>query len=75
MTTTDFPPVLPQLGMDEIKLMIVDDHTVVRDGLASILGRQDDFQIRSGNWMPPFRVSGSGSRVRDHQHRSKWSVL
>jgi DNA-binding NarL/FixJ family response regulator len=31
--------------MDEIKLMIVDDHTVVRDGLASMLGRQDDFTV------------------------------
>ncbi len=31
--------------MDEIKLMIVDDHTVVRDGLASMLERQDDFQV------------------------------
>ena len=31
--------------MDQIKLMIVDDHTVVRDGLASILERQDDFQV------------------------------
>ncbi len=31
--------------MDQIKLMIVDDHTVVRDGLASILERQEDFQV------------------------------
>ncbi len=31
--------------MDQIKLMIVDDHTVVRDGLASMLGRQEDFQV------------------------------
>ena len=31
--------------MDQIKLMIVDDHTVVRDGLASMLERQDDFQV------------------------------
>ncbi len=31
--------------MDQIKLMIVDDHTVVRDGLASMLERQDDFEV------------------------------
>ena len=31
--------------MDQIKLMIVDDHTVVRDGLVSMLERQDDFQV------------------------------
>ena len=31
--------------MDKIKLMIVDDHPVVRDGLVSILERQDDFQV------------------------------
>ncbi len=31
--------------MDRIKLMIVDDHTVVRDGLASMLERQDDFEV------------------------------
>ena len=31
--------------MDQIKLMIVDDHTVVRDGLTSMLERQDDFQV------------------------------
>ena len=31
--------------MDQIKLMIVDDHTVVRDGLASMLERQDDFKV------------------------------
>ena len=31
--------------MEQIKLMIVDDHTVVRDGLTSMLERQDDFQV------------------------------
>ena len=31
--------------MDQINLMIVDDHTVVRDGLASMLERQDDFHV------------------------------
>ncbi len=31
--------------MDQIKLMIVDDHTVVRDGLASMLERQEDFKV------------------------------
>jgi DNA-binding NarL/FixJ family response regulator len=31
--------------MDPIKLLIVDDHTVVRDGLAAMLGRQQDFRV------------------------------
>ena len=31
--------------MTAIKILIVDDHTVVRDGLSSILGRQDDFVV------------------------------
>ena len=31
--------------MDGIKILIVDDHTVVRDGLSSMLGRQDDFIV------------------------------
>ena len=31
--------------MDNIKILIVDDHTVVRDGLTSMLSRQEDFHI------------------------------
>ncbi len=33
------------LDMETIKIMIVDDHTVVRDGLSAMLGRQEDFTI------------------------------
>ena len=31
--------------MAAIKILIADDHTVVRDGLASMLARQDDFSV------------------------------
>ena len=31
--------------MTSIKILIVDDHTVVRDGLSSMLSRQDDFTV------------------------------
>ena len=31
--------------MSTIKVMIVDDHTVVRDGVATMLGRQDDITV------------------------------
>ena len=31
--------------MEQIRILIVDDHTVVRDGLASMLARQQDFQV------------------------------
>ena len=31
--------------MDSIKILIVDDHAVVRDGLAVMLGRQQDFAV------------------------------
>ena len=31
--------------MDVIKVMIVDDHIVVRDGLASMMGRRKDFAV------------------------------
>ena len=31
--------------MSSIKILIVDDHTVVRDGLSSMLSRQDDFIV------------------------------
>ena len=31
--------------MDNIRIMIVDDHTVVRDGLSSMLGWHDEFLI------------------------------
>ena len=31
--------------MENIRVMIVDDHTVVRDGLSSMLGQHDDFVI------------------------------
>lgn len=31
--------------MTTISILIVDDHTVVRDGLSAILGRQDDFAV------------------------------
>ncbi len=31
--------------METIRIMIVDDHTVVRDGLSAMLGRQEDFTV------------------------------
>ena len=31
--------------MDSIRIMIVDDHTVVRDGLAAMIEREDDFEV------------------------------
>ena len=31
--------------MDAIRVLIVDDHTVVRDGLSSMLGREPDFDV------------------------------
>ena len=31
--------------METIKVLIVDDHTVVRDGLTTMLGRQPDFMV------------------------------
>ncbi len=31
--------------METIKILIVDDHTVVRDGLAVMLGRREDFAV------------------------------
>jgi len=31
--------------MDTIKILIVDDHEVVRDGIAAMLGRQPDFSV------------------------------
>ncbi len=31
--------------MSTIRVMIVDDHTVVRDGVATMLGRQDDISV------------------------------
>lgn len=31
--------------METIKLLIVDDHAVVRDGLTTMLGRQEDFAV------------------------------
>jgi DNA-binding NarL/FixJ family response regulator len=31
--------------METIKVLIVDDHTVVRDGLTAVLGRQRDFTV------------------------------
>ena len=31
--------------METIRIMIVDDHTVVRDGLSAMLGRQQDFAV------------------------------
>ena len=31
--------------MEDIKLMIVDDHTVVRDGLAAMFGREEGFTV------------------------------
>jgi DNA-binding NarL/FixJ family response regulator len=32
-------------NMEAIKVLIVDDHTVVRDGLTAVLGRQGDFTV------------------------------
>lgn len=32
-------------NIEAIKLLIVDDHTVVRDGLTAVLGRQGDFTV------------------------------
>ena len=31
--------------MEAIKLLIVDDHAVVRDGLTTMLGRQESFAV------------------------------
>lgn len=31
--------------MEPIRVLIVDDHTVVRDGLTAIMGRQKDFEV------------------------------
>jgi len=31
--------------MEQIKIMIADDHTVVRDGLSAILSREEDFKV------------------------------
>ena len=34
--------------MEAIKVLIVDDHTVVRDGLTTMLGRERDFMVQNG---------------------------
>jgi DNA-binding NarL/FixJ family response regulator len=31
--------------VDVIKILIVDDHAVVRDGLVTMMSRQDDFVV------------------------------
>ena len=36
---------MPPAEADAIRILIVDDHPVVRDGLAAILGTQSDFVI------------------------------
>ena len=33
------------MGKGSIKVMVVDDHTVVRDGVTSMLNRQEDFAV------------------------------
>ena len=33
------------MGKDIIRVMVVDDHTVVRDGVTSMLNRQEDFTV------------------------------
>lgn len=45
--------------MPTIKVMIVDDHTVVRDGLSSMFGRQADFSMvgEAGNGVEAVRIA------------------
>ena len=42
-TTTDHVP--PRPGLDRIRLMIIDDHPIVRLGLSALLSVQDDIEI------------------------------
>ena len=31
--------------MDKIKILVVDDHAIMRDGIRALLGLQDDIEI------------------------------
>ncbi|MFG2286684.1 response regulator [Streptomyces sp. NPDC048595] len=47
MTTTDSPgtPASPQGGADVIRLLLADDHPVVRAGLRAVLETEPDFEV------------------------------
>ena len=31
--------------MDVIRVLLADDHTVIRDGLSAMMGREEDFEV------------------------------
>ena len=53
--------------MDAIKVLIVDDHTVVRDGLTAMLGREPDFQVVG--------EASNGSQAVERSHVLKPDVI